>query len=335
MMTGITSWQQQVPIPQCYVGSNAWSIPLNPVVAATPIPTATNFFRGAIGIAANGIPIFNAYNNTGADSYLIGELDQYGGHCGRADDYHYHIAPLSLDSATSDILPIAFALDGFAVYGGQEPNGETMRTLDANHGHYFNSVYHYHGTLKYPYMVGNMVGVVTKDATDQIIPQASAKAIRPAGTPLRGAVITDHQASGSNGYILTYTLNNQTYSINYSWTPAGTYTFNFVSPTGTTTSTYNASALCTLVTGTNDIIRDEALIHIYPNPASSGFYLELKDPLNLADVRDISLFDTNGRLVFRTAGYPPHLALPALSRGLYFVKVRFTAAELTKKLMVQ
>lgn len=28
MMKGITSWQQQVPLPQCCVGNNAWQIPL-------------------------------------------------------------------------------------------------------------------------------------------------------------------------------------------------------------------------------------------------------------------------------------------------------------------
>jgi hypothetical protein len=38
MMAGITGWQQQFPIPQCYIGSNAWSIPLNPIKAVNPVP---------------------------------------------------------------------------------------------------------------------------------------------------------------------------------------------------------------------------------------------------------------------------------------------------------
>ncbi|OWY19852.1 YHYH protein [Sphingobacteriales bacterium UPWRP_1] len=246
MMTGITNWQQQVPIPQCYVDNNAWSIPLNPVVAPMPTPTATNFFKGAIAIAANGVPIFNALNNTGTDSYLAGELDQYGGHCGRADDYHYHIAPLSLDSITEDILPIAFAFDGFAVYGSLEPDGTPLETLDANHGHYGeNGVYHYHGNMTYPYMVGNMVGVVTADASGQIVPQAASQPIRPAQTPLPDAAITDCQPNGTNGYILTYTKSGQTYTINYSWTSAGQYTYVFSSPvTGTTTQVYNSFVPC-------------------------------------------------------------------------------------------
>jgi len=90
MMTGITAWQQQVPIPQCYVGSNSWSIPLNPVIATSPVPVNTvHFIRGALAIAVNGIPIFNPYTNAGVDAYLAGQLDAFGGHSGRADDYHF------------------------------------------------------------------------------------------------------------------------------------------------------------------------------------------------------------------------------------------------------
>ena len=36
MGTGITAWQEQVPIPQNYQGDNSWAIPLNPEMADTP-----------------------------------------------------------------------------------------------------------------------------------------------------------------------------------------------------------------------------------------------------------------------------------------------------------
>ena len=58
MMVGITAWQQQVPLPQPYRGANAWPIPLQPTPAKTPMSAKDNFFRGAIAVAANGIPIF-------------------------------------------------------------------------------------------------------------------------------------------------------------------------------------------------------------------------------------------------------------------------------------
>jgi len=118
MMIGITSWQQQVPIPQCYVGANAWSIPLNPVIATTPVPVNNkHFLRGAVAVAVNGIAIFNPYTNTGVDAFLDGQLDNFGGHSCRADDYHYHIAPTVLYNKIPKTSPIAFALDGFAING--------------------------------------------------------------------------------------------------------------------------------------------------------------------------------------------------------------------------
>jgi hypothetical protein len=112
MMVGITAWQQQVPLPQRYTGANAWRIPLSPVPATEVLSIKNHFLRGAIALAANGIPIFNPQNNRGEVSAEIGELDQWNGHCGRADDYHYHAAPLHLQSVLGKALPIAYALDG-------------------------------------------------------------------------------------------------------------------------------------------------------------------------------------------------------------------------------
>ena len=75
MMVGIKSWQQQVPTIQNYTGTNAWSIPIKPVIATNPISAKNHFLRGAIAIAVNGVPIFNALNNRGDDALLAGELD--------------------------------------------------------------------------------------------------------------------------------------------------------------------------------------------------------------------------------------------------------------------
>ena len=244
MMLGITNWQQQVPIPQGYTGLNAWSIPLKPEFATTPLSLKTNFMKGAVAIAPNGIPIFNPLNNRGEDAYAIGELDQWGGHCGKADDYHYHIAPLHFE-ATSGKNPIAMALDGFAIYGSKEPDGTTMQTLDAYHGHSIGTdVYHYHATTTYPYFIGSMRGKVTSDPTttapeNQIIPQAKMTPIRPPGDPLKGASITNFRSTGTNAYSLEYTVGSQKGYINYSWDAANKYTYTFVGTDGkSTTTTY-------------------------------------------------------------------------------------------------
>jgi hypothetical protein len=243
MMVGITSWQQQVPIPQPYSGTNHWSIPLKPAYETTPLSTKTNFMKGAVALAVNGIPIFNALNNRGEDSFAIGELDQWGGHCGRADDYHYHAAPMHL-SNTSGLKAIAFALDGYAVYGTKEPDGTAMKTLDTYHGHELaNSVYHYHGTSDYPYVIGSMRGKVSTDPAtpapeNQILPQAFTNSVRPALTALKGATITNFETISPTAYLLTYMLNGKKFTVKYSWVNS-IYTFVFTDGDGKqSTETY-------------------------------------------------------------------------------------------------
>ena len=340
MMAGITNWQQQVPVPQCYVGTNAWPIPLNPVVAAVPVPVnPSHFSRGAVAVAVNGVAIFNPYTNTGVDAFLDGQLDTFGGHCGMADDYHYHTAPLSLYGTTLATRPIAYALDGFAVYGPTEPTGVPMTALDANHGHYYGSpaVYHYHGTAAAPYMIGNMVGQVTEDATQQIIPQAQARPVRPGQLPLRGATITGCAPNAAaNGYALAYTRANQSYTLNYSWTTAGRYTFDLVAPTGTTTTAYNGTAPCAVPTATRagSTSRAAAAVAIYPNPSGQTFALALDPSIAGRDVQDIAIYDQKGTLVYRTRQYQATINPGPLAPGTYIVKIQTATATWTSKLIM-
>jgi YHYH protein len=232
MMIGITNWQQQFPLPQAYTGSNAWRIPLKGVLSDTPISAKTGLFRGAIALAINGVPIFNALNNRGEDAFLIGELDQWGGHCGRADDYHYHAAPLHLIAGASAATPLAVGLDGFPIYGLTEPDGSAVRALDAFNGHADDKDgYHYHATLTYPYINGGMRGKVSV-VEGQVDPQASAKTVRPAGQPLRGASITAFSQTGPKAWRLQYKLGGATYQVDYAIEGTG-YKFVFTDPAGT------------------------------------------------------------------------------------------------------
>ena len=338
MMQGITGWQQQFPIPQCYTGSNAWSIPLNPVKASTPVPVNQNhFLRGAVAIAANGVAIFNPYTNTGVDALLDGQLDTYGGHCGRADDYHYHIAPLFLDAQTSDIVPIAFALDGYAVYGSQEPDGSAMKTLDGNHGHAgTNGVYHYHGTATAPYMIGNMVGKVTEDSTLQIIPQASAKPVRPSGTPLKGAVITSCKPNKSgNGYTLIYTLAGATDSVEYSWNTNGVYTFNYYKSGVKTTNNYNGFKQCNLPVSIVEAQREILSIGIFPNPSKTQIDLQLSGSLSAKDIQELNIYNSKGELVYRSNAYKGPIDIKNFADGYYTVSIKAQNLMVTKKFIVQ
>jgi hypothetical protein len=135
-------------------------IPVNPAVAANHAATPL----GPIGIALNGVVLFNQYAGTGSPlSNEIAGFDQYWGHPQGTGVYHYHVEPIYLTQTkfTSSSL-VGFLLDGFPVYGPQE-NGKTLTSsdLDAYHGHtsvtadYPNGIYHYHFTADAPYLNGS------------------------------------------------------------------------------------------------------------------------------------------------------------------------------------
>ena len=332
MMVGITSWQQQVPIYQCYIGTNAWSIPMNPVKATTPVPVNNqHFLRGAVAIAANGVPIFNPYTNTGVDAFLDGQLDQWGGHSGRADDYHYHIAPMFLEAKSGKITPIAFALDGYGIYANKEPDGTAMAALDANHGHTWkDGRYHYHGSAAAPYMIGNMVGKVTEDTTLQIVPQPVAKGVRPALTPLKGATITGFHSNGNNGYTLIYTLSGATDSIVYSWNTAGKFIYDFYTPAGKTTSNYTGKPTCEVPVQTKRIAKGGSFA-MYPNPVER--YLFVYRNVVSAEILSLKIVNLSGKEIYHTAKAVNSIDLGAQPGGIYFVEIETNRGRETYKIV--
>lgn len=232
LMIGIRAWQQQVPLPQMYTGDNAWRIPIFPTPAAQPASAKNRFLRGAIALAVNGVPIFNPLNNRGDDAFLFGELDDYGGHCGRADDYHYHIAPVHLEKTVGKGAVIAYALDGYPIYGYDEPDGSKVVGLDGLNGHKDAAGrYHYHATKTYPYLNGGFYGeVVERDG--QVDPQPRAQPVREYLPPLPGAKIIDFKATAAQSYQLTYDVGGKPGYVRYSLVDDGAVKFTFVDPQG-------------------------------------------------------------------------------------------------------
>jgi phosphatidylethanolamine-binding protein (PEBP) family uncharacterized protein len=259
MMVGIRAWQQQVPLPQPYRGANAWQIPLSPELAEKPISGRHDLMRGAIALAANGIPIFNALNNRGDDTFAVGELDAFGGHCGRGDDYHYHIAPLAIERIVGKGKPIAFALDGFPIYGlfdsAAKPGEDracpwgSHEQLDELNGHFCevpagtglgggSRSYHYHASTSFPYINGGMRGKVTLEGDgpeSQVAPQPRAQGVRPALQPMRGANITGFKATGAKSWLLEYHIGERKGTVAYAIQADGTVAFEFTSIDGTVT----------------------------------------------------------------------------------------------------
>ena len=175
MMDGITATNLQVPIAQAFTGDNAWKIPLTPAIAATTTAVAD----GPIGMAVNGVPIFNPCKQGGCqngDTKVLGELDICNGHAGRADDYHYHAAPVCMmaNAAASywDTHPLGWALDGFAIFGYNNADGSAA-SRDAICGGNTSTVpnapagYSYHVTGASPYVMSCLRGTPSPDLAGQ------------------------------------------------------------------------------------------------------------------------------------------------------------------------
>lgn len=133
-------------------------IPLHPSASSSHPATPL----GPIGIALNGVPIFNQYNGQGRPLTIeVNSFDQYNGHPQQTGQYHYHVEPTALTEKYGSSALIGFLLDGFPVYGPVE-NGKrlTDTDLDEYHGHfgptadYPNGIYHYHITAEDPYING-------------------------------------------------------------------------------------------------------------------------------------------------------------------------------------
>jgi phosphatidylethanolamine-binding protein (PEBP) family uncharacterized protein len=175
MMNGITASNLQMPLGQNFFGSNAWKIPLNPAIAAT----TTTANDGPIGIAVNGVPIFNPCKQGGCqngDTKVLGELDVCNGHAGRADDYHYHAAPTCMmatqPAAYWDTHPLGWALDGFAIYGYNNADGTTATRDSICGGNTSATVgspsgYSYHVTNTSPYVLSCFRGTPSPDLAGQ------------------------------------------------------------------------------------------------------------------------------------------------------------------------
>jgi YHYH protein len=134
-------------------------IPANPVVAATHAATP----MGVMGVALNGVPLFNQYAAGGSPlTNEITSFDQWWGHPQQTGMYHYHVEPkyLTTVKATKSSL-MGFLLDGFPVYGPEDDGGITPSNLDVYHGHahattdYPSGIYHYHFSTAAPYLNGN------------------------------------------------------------------------------------------------------------------------------------------------------------------------------------
>ena len=123
----------------------AMTIPAKPTEASTKEETEL----GPVGMALNGVPIYNNYEGSGVlAENAWGTFDASGAHPGPNKDYHYHCEGTYLTVDSNNL--IGFLRDGFPVYGRKDMDGTYPSNLDANGGHtgvtadFSTAIYHYH-----------------------------------------------------------------------------------------------------------------------------------------------------------------------------------------------
>ncbi len=165
--TGIFPIQKSDPAYQIDPNPNgiakqniSFSLPVNPTISDTPscVP------MGMIGLALNGVAIFNALDAAGRDAVAHETQDVCDGHPQSAGIYHYHGPSPCMPGVDGNAQLVGYALDGFGIYSMYDANGKeiTNADLDACHGMTsevmwngnLTSIYHYVLTQEYPYTIG-------------------------------------------------------------------------------------------------------------------------------------------------------------------------------------
>jgi hypothetical protein len=140
-----------------------YALPYNPTAAASPGCVG----GGRIGIAVNGVSIFDALDALGHDAVAHEEQDGCHGHPDPSSTYHYHgwlqVCVADSGSATQNSSLLGYALDGYGIYGPWY-NGKVLTTADLDECHGTTSVvtwhgvqtsiYHYVSTYDFPYTIG-------------------------------------------------------------------------------------------------------------------------------------------------------------------------------------
>jgi hypothetical protein len=119
---------------------------------------------GEVGIAVNGVPIYNAFDAGYRDANAYEIQDHCDGHPQQFGSYHYHQIPscLTAGESTKKQSPVVgWAYDGFPITGPRGPHGRLMTDddLDACHGTTSKikvdgkwvRTYHYVATAEFPY----------------------------------------------------------------------------------------------------------------------------------------------------------------------------------------
>jgi hypothetical protein len=232
LMTGIVGTNEQIPVP---AKAYAAPVPLQPVLGTSPQTR-----DAALGVAINGVPIFDytgggemsiadlSHHQAQHDTLQTQQLDICGGHAGRGDDYHYHVAPVCMIAQmenAGDAAIIGWGFDGYPIYGDKNPDGSEIAegTLDVCNGQPDDTFgYRYHTSAYAPYIIQCLMGEVADiRELPRTAPLTQAGQGLDPGRPPQGGVedlVFSQDASGLRS--MDYNYQGEAYYMRY--TPSQT-----------------------------------------------------------------------------------------------------------------
>ena len=150
-----------------------------------------------------------------------------GRHCGRrADDYHYHIAPLHLQAQAGRGMPVAYApmvIRSMASRSRMARPWRTSTSATASEVAHMAIITMRRTSIR----MSSAASTARSWRREQVDPQPRAQGVREALTALRGAKITAFESTGKDSYKLSYDVNGDKRSVSYSIKADGTYPFHF------------------------------------------------------------------------------------------------------------
>lgn len=121
-------------------------------IPLAPNTTHTQMGLGAVGVAIDGVEIFDNQAAPGDDIFTEAKsFDRCGGHPAPGGAYHFHGEPYAISSDDSHLIGVL--RDGYFIYGRRDADS-SLPTLDAQGGHVGTTpdsstpVYHYHLNLQ-------------------------------------------------------------------------------------------------------------------------------------------------------------------------------------------
>lgn len=257
LMNGITGTNEQIPVPAT---NYAAPIKLTPQFA-----NVLTTIDAAVGVAVNGVPIYDyssqgeldLYNyNADSDTYVTGQLDNCGGHAGRGDDYHYHVAPTCMIASMvnqGDDAIIGWGYDGYPLYGNNNPDSSEVSDgdLDVFNGQIDDDFgYRYHTSTKPPYIIQCLVGEVDTGILPRVSPLSGDSVNTNSGaranlTPPQGGVDNlTHSIADDGSRTMTYSHNGSDYYVTYSPSSTQDYCYDFEQKTESSGGNIETGTFC-------------------------------------------------------------------------------------------